>query len=285
LNCYNTVTMNNYKILIVDDSVENIQTLTQYFELLRPEYRLYQATHGSFAIDIARTMEIDLIISDWDMPGMSGIDMVKILKAEPKTAHIPVIIVTGVMLSTSDLENALSAGANDFLRKPVDPVELVARTNSAICYVSLHMKELGARNLELTEKTMLITRNNQFNIEIAKKLKKMEDNLDGNMAAKEVISEILKDIKYKTSESNWHYFEVAFQNVHPEFGKNLIIKYPFITPGELKLCILIRLGLNTKGLASVLYQSPGSVRVTRSRIRKKLGIERDKNLQTFLEII
>ena len=277
--------MNNYRILIVDDVVENIQTLTQYFELLRPEYRLYQATQGSFAIDIAKTMKIDLIISDWDMPGMSGIDLVKTLKAEPKTAHIPVIIVTGVMLSTSDLENALSAGAYDYLRKPVEPVELVARTNSAIGYLGMYERELVVKNLELTEKTMLIARNNQFNIEIAQKLKQMEDILDGNKAAKAVISLILNDIEHKTCEDNWHHFEVAFQNVHPEFSKNLTIKYPYITPCELQQCILIRLGLNNKDLASVLYQSPDSVRVARSRIRKKLGIERDKNLQTFLAMI
>ncbi len=225
--------MNNYRILIVDDVVENIQILTQYFELLRPEYRLYQATQGSFAIDIAKTMKVDLIISDWDMPGMSGIDLVKTLKAVPKTAHIPVIIVTGVMLSTSDLENALSAGAYDYLRKPVDPVELVARTNSAIGYVGMYQKELAVKNLELTEKTMLLTRNNQFNIETAKKLRKTETLLDRNFEARESIREILQDIEYKTREENWAHFEVAFQNVHPEFSKNLTIKYPYITPGEL----------------------------------------------------
>jgi len=277
--------MNNYRILIVDDVVENIQALTQYFELLRPEYRLYQATHGIFAIDIAKTMKIDLIISDWDMPGLSGIDLVKTLKAETKTAHIPVIIVTGVMLSTSDLENALSAGAYDYLRKPVDPVELVARTNSAISYLGMYERELEVKNLELTEKTMLLARNNQFNIETAKKLKQLENYLDGNLEARSVIREILQDIEQKTNEGNWGHFEMAFQNVHPEFIQNLIKNFPFITPGELRHCILIRLGLNNKDMASLLYQSPDSLRVARSRIRKKLGIESDKNIQTFLAMI
>jgi CheY-like chemotaxis protein/DNA-binding CsgD family transcriptional regulator len=277
--------MNNYKILIVDDVIENIQTLTDYLELLHPEYRLYQATQGQMAFEIAKTMKIDLIISDWDMPGMSGIELVKLLKTDSRTAHIPVIIVTGVMLSTSDLESALTAGAHDYLRKPVDPVELAARTHSAICYVSIHMKELAAKNLELTEKTMLLTRNNQFNIEIAKKLKQLESHLDGNSGAKIVIREILYDIAQKTREDDWGHFEVAFQNVHPEFSKNLIQKYPFISPGELRQCILIRLGLNNKDIASVLYLSPDSIKVSRSRIRKKLQIENDKNLQTFLAMI
>jgi len=277
--------MNSLKILLVDDVVENIQTLTGYFEKLRPEYRLYQATHGKTALEIAKTMKIDLVISDWDMPGMSGIDLVKKLKAEPKTAHIPVIIVTGVMLSTIDLENALSAGAYEYLRKPVDPVELVARTNSAICYVGLHLKELALKNLELTEKTMMLARSNQFNIDTAKKLKQLENYLDGNLEARSVIREILQDIEQKTREDNWGHFEVAFQNVHPEFSQNLTKKFPHVTPAELKQCILMRLGLNTKDMAFVLYQSPDSIKVTRSRIRKKLQIDNDKNLQSFLVMI
>lgn len=277
--------MNNFKILIVDDIIENIQTLTNYFEQLHPEYRLFQATRGQTAFEIAKTMKIDLIISDWDMPGMSGIELVKALKAEPKTAHIPVIIVTGVMISAFDLDNALSAGAYDYLRKPVDPVELAARTNSAICYVSLHLKELAAKNLELTEKTMLLSRNNQFNIELAKKIKQLEALIDGNNGARTAITEILGDIEQKSRESNWVHFEVAFQNVHPEFSRNIINKYPFLTPGELRHCILIRLGLNNKDIASVLYQSADSIKVTRSRIRKKLQIENDRNFQSFLAMI
>lgn len=277
--------MNNLKLLIVDDVIENIRTMTQYFEVLRPEYRLYQATQGCHAIEIAKTMKIDLIISDWDMPGMSGIELLKLVKSEPKTAHIPVIIVTGVMLSVADLEYALNAGAHDYLRKPVDPVELVARTNSAICNVGMHLKELTAKNLELTEKTMLLIRNNQFNIETAKKLNQLENNLDGNIDARSIIREVLSDIDQKIHEDNWGHFELAFQNVHPEFSQNLIQKYPHITPAELKQCILIRLGLNTKDMAFVLYQSPFSIKVTRSRIRKKLQIANDENLQSFLAMI
>ena len=63
--------MNRYKILIVDDLPENIQTLTRCYETLHPEYILYQAISGKAALELAGTMKIDLILSDWDMPGMS----------------------------------------------------------------------------------------------------------------------------------------------------------------------------------------------------------------------
>jgi CheY-like chemotaxis protein len=276
--------MNQIKILIVDDIVENIQTLTSYFEQLHPEYRLYQATQGHIAYEIARNMKVDLIISDWEMPGMSGIELLKVLKDDPQTAHIPVIIVTGVMISHANLETALKAGAFDYLRKPVDPVELAARTNSAICFVSMHLKELAAKNIELTEKSMMLTRNNQFNIEISKRLKQLEGMVAENTDAKSIIKELLENIEQKTREDNWGHFEVAFQNVHPEFSRNITQKFPILTPGEIRHCILIRLGMSNKDMASVLYQSPDSIKVNRSRIRKKLGIHNEMNLQSFLNI-
>jgi CheY-like chemotaxis protein/DNA-binding CsgD family transcriptional regulator len=277
--------MSQIKILIVDDVVENIQTITSYFEQLQPEYRLFQATKGHIAFEIAKRMKVDLIISDWEMPGMSGMDLLKVLKEDAQTSHIPVIIVTGVMLSPADLDNALLAGAFDYLRKPVDPVELAARTNSAICFVSLHLKELAAKNLELTEKSIMLARNNQFNIEVSKRLKQLEGMVAEYADAKSLIKELIENIEQKTREDNWGHFEVAFQNVHPEFSKSITNRYHNLTPAELKQCILIRLGMSNKDMASVLYQTPDSIKVTRSRIRRKIGISNDTNLQSFLMMI
>ncbi|MCX6266010.1 MAG: response regulator, partial [Bacteroidetes bacterium] len=201
---------NRYKILIVDDVPDNIQTLTRCYETLHPEYILYQATSGKAALELAGTMKIDLIVSDWDMPGMSGIDLVRALKADGRTAHIPIIIVTGVMLSSADLEIALSAGAYDYLRKPVEHTEQAARTHAAIQYVEMHRKELAGKNLELTQKTMLLTRNNQFNHEIIRNLGRLEILIDGPPEAQSIIREILEDLDLQTKENNWHHFEMAF---------------------------------------------------------------------------
>lgn len=274
--------INRYKILIVDDLPENIQTLTRCYESLHPEYILYQATSGKAALDLAGTMKIDLIVSDWDMPGMSGIDLVRSLKANAHTAHIPVIIITGVMLSAADLDIALSAGAYDYLRKPVESTELTARTHAAIHYVEMHMKELADKNLELTQKSMLLTRNNQFNLEICRNLKQLEGLIADRPDAQSIIRNILDDLDRQSKESNWGHFEMAFHNVHPEFCKNITAAFPGLTPGELRQCILIRLGMSNKNMASVLYQSPDSIRVNRFRIRKKLRVGYETNLQSFL---
>lgn len=271
-----------YKILIVDDQPENIQTLMKAFEMMHPEYILYQSTSGQAALDLALNIKIDLIITDWEMPGMSGIELINILKAEPRTMHIPVIMVTGVMMSSADLDIALSAGAYDYLRKPVDKVELAARTSSAIQCVKMHLRELATKNVELTEKTMLLTRNNQFNIGISKRIRQLETLVEDQTEISSVLRKISEDIDQNAKEATWRHFEIAFQNVHPDFTQSISHQFPQITPSELKQCILIRLGMNTKDMASVLFQSTESLKVSRSRIRKKIGISNDTNLQSFL---
>ena len=274
--------MTNYKILIVDDIVENIQTIVRFLEESHPEYRLYQATGGSSAIELTETISFDLIMTDWAMPESSGIDLIRTLKANIKTLHIPVIIVTGVMLTSQDLDTALSAGAYDYIRKPIDPVELSARVNSALMFSSCHLKEIEKKNIELVEKTLNLVKNNEFNIKIAKNLKKLLDIFDKNLEAKALINRLIDEIDQKIKSDNWQHFEIAFQNMHTEFCKNMISQFPALTRGELRHCILIKLGMSIKDMASLLYQSPESLKVSRSRLRKKLQISDDVNFHNFL---
>jgi len=277
--------MENYKILIVDDIVENIQTITRFLEESHPEYRLYQATSGRAAIILAETNSFDLIISDWDMPKMSGIELIIALKSNVKTNHIPVIIETGVMLTPKDLDTALSAGAYDYIRKPIEPTELSARVNSALMFATFHKKEIEQKNMELVEKTLFLIKNNEFNIEMAKKLNRLIEIFDNNKEAKALVYKIIDDVDQKIKQDSWQHFEIAFHNVHTEFSKKIISEFPDLTKAELKLCILIKLGISIKDTASILYLSPDSIKVARSRLRKKLQLENDTSLQNFLTAI
>jgi DNA-binding NarL/FixJ family response regulator len=77
-------------------------------------------------------------------------------------------------------------------------------------------------------------------------------------------------------------FNIAFYSVHEYFNRNLTSKYSNLTNNDLKLCAFLRLGMSTKDIASILYQTNDSVKVSRSRLRKKLGLEQSQNLQVFL---
>jgi len=271
-----------HKILIVDDLVENIHTIARILESLYPSARLYQATGGKRAIALCEATPFDIIISDWDMPGMTGIDLIRSLKSDPSTRHIPVIIVTAIMLTPADLDMALSAGAFDYIRNPVDPVELAARVNSALMLSLYHRKELESKNAELAEKALMLVRANEFRMSVARKLNLVYETLENNTEAQTIIGQVVNDLEERINQEYWQQFETAFQNVHDYFIKNLVSRYPDLTPAELKLSILIRLGMNNKDIASLLFQSADSIKVARSRLRKKMQIDNSISLHTFL---
>ncbi|WP_299453626.1 adenylate/guanylate cyclase domain-containing protein [uncultured Microscilla sp.] len=118
-------------ILIVDDEVTNLKILREYLTTADQEFRILQATNGKQAFDIAQKADPDLVIMDWMMPVMSGIDALKNIKATESTQNIPVIMATA-KTSAQDLKEALEAGAMDYVRKPIDKTELLARVRSAI---------------------------------------------------------------------------------------------------------------------------------------------------------
>jgi len=273
--------MTNYKICIVDDMVDNIQIISNHLEQLHPEYRLFQSTNVDKAIIIAEQSSVDLIIADWDMPDKDGIELTRSIKLNPKTKHIPVIIVTGVMINSSNLSEALTVGAHDYLIKPVDAIELAARVNSALTLVKCHLKELEMKNVELVEKTLILIKNHEFNLEIQKKLHHLIEIFHYD-EAKDFVQNIIDELDEKIRQDSWQKFEVAFQSVHNDFNKKLLSFFPNITPAELKLSMLIKLGLNIKETSTLLYQSPESLKVALSRLRKKLQIKTESNLYSFL---
>ncbi|UTW63958.1 response regulator [bacterium SCSIO 12741] len=121
-----------YTILVVDDDPNNIRVINEYLLEQRPAREVLNATSGKLALKLAETVHPDLIVMDWEMPEMSGIEVIKRLKSQDSTRSIPVIMATGVMTSSQDLDTALAAGAVDYIRKPIDKVELAARIRTVL---------------------------------------------------------------------------------------------------------------------------------------------------------
>lgn len=84
---------------------------------------------------------------------------------------------------------------------------------------------------------------------------------------------------------SWEDFEIRFQQVYTGFYKKLNTDYPDLTPNELRLCAFFRLNMTTKEIAAITYQSANSIVVARYRLRKKLGMEKEENLVSFLSKI
>ena len=117
----------NAVILLVEDDAES-RELVRYF-LQNRGYRTLEASSGDEALDLTRKNLPDLILLDVEMAGISGFEVVKRLKDDSKTRHIPVIMITGLADRESRLR-ALENGAEDYLIKPVDPAELTTRVRN-----------------------------------------------------------------------------------------------------------------------------------------------------------
>jgi two-component system cell cycle response regulator len=117
------------RILIVDDVAANVRYLEAR---LQAEYfDVRTAFSGREALQLVLAERVDLVLLDVMMPDMTGFEVCVALKSDPRTAHVPVVMVTALD-QAEDRVRGLEAGADDFLTKPVDDVALVARVKSLV---------------------------------------------------------------------------------------------------------------------------------------------------------
>lgn len=117
------------RILVVDDIPANVKLLEA--RLLAEYFDVLTAENGYECLDICSKVPVDVILLDIMMPGMDGFEVCERLKANPKTAHIPVVMVTALD-QPADRVRGLRAGADDFLTKPVNDMQLMARVKSLV---------------------------------------------------------------------------------------------------------------------------------------------------------
>jgi len=123
------------KILVVDDLPENVFMLQD--RLVKEGHEVISAYDGKAAIEKALNELPDLILLDVMMPEISGIDVCQTLTTNPTTCSIPIILVTAKS-SAEDTKAGLEAGAFDYIKKPFNRVELIARVNSALKLSEAH---------------------------------------------------------------------------------------------------------------------------------------------------
>jgi sigma-B regulation protein RsbU (phosphoserine phosphatase) len=116
-------------VLIVDDDDLIVEVMEAHLE--RAGYDTISVFSGEAAIDAVKKRPPDIILLDVTMRGMDGYETTKILKANPKTAKIPVLLVTGYH-ETRDIKQAIDAGVDDIIFKPVNTPLLMLRIKSLI---------------------------------------------------------------------------------------------------------------------------------------------------------
>jgi DNA-binding response OmpR family regulator len=136
------------KILVIDDLPENVFILQD--RLLQEGYEVITAYGGNDGMEKAYSTRPDLILLDVMMPDMSGFDVCKTLINDEQTKHIPIILVTAKS-GPEDIKEGLEAGAFDYVKKPFNRVELMARVKSA-----LKLSEANRQLLEIEKQTTFL---------------------------------------------------------------------------------------------------------------------------------
>ncbi|HPF50733.1 MAG TPA: response regulator [Draconibacterium sp.] len=137
------------KILAIDDHAINLELLEQIIKVFYPEFNFLGANSGEDGIKKAVNNLPDLILLDIMMPGLDGYETCQRLKENAQTKHIPIIMVSALGHDSSERIKGLNAGADSFLSKPFDKVELRAQINVAL-RIKEYQERLRTLNSEIT---------------------------------------------------------------------------------------------------------------------------------------
>jgi DNA-binding response OmpR family regulator len=121
--------MSPARVLLVEDDPVILRLLEVNFEL--EGYEVLSAHDGAEGIEMAKAQRPDLVISDIMMPNVSGIELVEALKGDGDTSGIPIILLSAKAQS-ADVKAGMEAGADDYVTKPFEPLELVERVQALL---------------------------------------------------------------------------------------------------------------------------------------------------------
>jgi CheY-like chemotaxis protein len=292
---------NTNRILIADDDPTNLEVILDF--LGDGEEEVLYAPNGKRACELAARELPDVIIMDWEMPVMNGIEAITQLRHDPLTADIPIIVATGVMTESDDLKTALESGAVDFIRKPFDPVEFKSRLGTTLRLSASYreikdqkrqIEEMAAKEQELLndslqQKERELSTAAIFDYQKSELLTKLLDEIrrldtvTNNRYAPE-IRKIGREIKsYLDLDRSWSNFKLHFEEVHPGFLDKISESYQGLTSNELRVCAYLKIGLNNKEIATLTNVESASVRRALNRLKKKMNLTVEDGLREYIE--
>ena len=142
--------------------------------------------------------------------------------------------------------------------------------------------EISFKSQELANSTMLIIKKNEFLIELKRELKSQKNQLESRFPDKYYLQLVKKIDENIASHDDWKTFETNFERAHEEFILKLKTGYPKLTPSDLRLCAYLRMNLSSKEIAPLLGISVRGLENHRYRLRKKMGLDVDANLNEVM---
>ncbi|MGV8095341.1 MAG: response regulator [Mangrovibacterium sp.] len=307
------------KILIIEDTDQLRENITDILEL--EGFEVFHAADGYAGVKLAREHFPDLILCDIVMPGMSGYDVIQLLKSEERLLAVPFIYITALS-ERNDFRKGMDLGADDYLVKPFTINELLSainirlkkqnsvekRTKEQIKKIENELKarveELSVKNEnqklviedisainvqmmnQLNEKQAQLMNEALRSIEVNTTLQYLAKHLSEEIKRKEINEEqklVLIDLRNKIRKgsvllNNWTVFQLKFNQTYPNFISRLAGRYPQLTQQDLIIISSLYINLNTHQLSVILGISPDSVRKSKYRLKKKLGLGQEEDL-------
>jgi DNA-binding response OmpR family regulator/DNA-binding CsgD family transcriptional regulator len=283
-------------LLLVDDDADNRAYLVSLMVEVAPNMSVLVAKHGKQALKILSKKQVDIILLDWEMPEMNGLEFLQVIRQYESWKYIPTIMYTGAMTESLHLRDAMEYGAIDFLRKPAEPIELVARIRAALYQKQLEEQRriaeqalikqrndfLEESNILLRKETnnylLMLARKNEILLEIQQKCKS-----NARITVDELSRKIIRFVEQSIREDDyWEAFLTKLNQTDPLFVKQLTKTHPTLTNNEIKVCTLIRFQIDTKSIANLLQVSVDGVKKSRYRIRKKMDLPTSTKLDVYI---
>jgi len=307
------------RIMIIDDYESDRLLYKEYLD--NQGYEFLEASDGDEAAHLLTRHVPDVILLDWQMPKKNGLELLTEIDEQFDIKGTPVIMITG-MLQDQVRQQAYDHGSIDFISKPVDQLDLQVRVKRAVdsseAYMGLksqigQVNELNKRvEIQKSEiaKLQQIVGNAQGSLSEAAQLASMQliayesDHQSIQTQLREIqtitdsmVSQASTDnpLKAKATELHtrlsdlsgqeigWKGVQVFAQSAFPGLLPKLQLKYPDLTVQDIKHCIYIKMGLDTKTVSEMLGVSEKTVRVIRDRIRSKFDLELDDSLSMYLQ--
>jgi len=281
----------NVKILIVDD--ESPFRLGVRCYLADRGYTVIEAGTGAAALKGFDAEKPDMVLLDIRMPGMSGLEVLRELRA--RSTNIPIVMISGAG-EISDVVESMHLGATDFLFKPILDFRLLHQTISKGLDRLRLVRENQAYRAQLEE--MITERTSQLaqaNTALERKTIALEEILatykteSARRTARTVerieqfVRPILENATGATGAQLLAQFDTALANATSESLDQMSQKLAALSPAELRVCEMIRRGMGTKEIATSIGICPDTVDTHRRNIRRKLRINNETiNLTTFL---
>jgi DNA-binding response OmpR family regulator len=279
----------NKTILVADDDPGNRELVISTMLGLAKGIKVLSAADGGKVMEIIEKRNVDAVLLDWDMPVLDGLETLKQIRSSEKGKFIPVIIYTGVMTSTGSLVTALQEGATDFVRKPTEPIELIARIQSALTLHSEFSKRLQLEQENASMKSQLLQN----------EIENLRSELSGYLAQLARKNEVLAEVRDMVlhgeraaagahidsiieGEAYWDEFFQRFNSFDKKF-LDLLAQHPGeLSLSEQKFCLLLRLGMSSKDISSLLNITPAAIEKKRYRIRKKFELDPTESLERYI---